>query len=57
MDKSVKTMWETLLDYIFNKETIENLKNMTQQERDRFLREYFNINNNNKTKWARNLNY
>ena len=29
MDKNVETMWETLLGYIFDEETIENLKNMT----------------------------
>lgn len=45
MDKKIETMWKTLLSYIFNKETIEDLKNMTQEERDKFLIEYFNIRN------------
>lgn len=45
MDKNIETMWKTLLSYIFDEETIENLKNMTQEERDKFLKEYFGVNN------------
>lgn len=45
MDKNIETMCKTLLSYIFDGETIENLKNMTQGERDQFLKEYFSVNN------------
>lgn len=30
MDKNIETMCKTLLSYIFDGETIENLKNMTR---------------------------